>query len=244
MGADKIIHLAASPSVPASIRDPLLANEHTLLSSLVVFEVARELGIKRVVYASSSAVYGDSSISPKTESLEKQFLSFYALQKSTVEEYVHFYNSIFNSEFIGLRFFNVFGPHQDANSEYSAVIPKFINIIKSGSKPTIYGDGETSRDFIFVKDVVRGILLACDYVGEMDSDVFNLACGVSITLNDLVRYIAENLNKSITPIYENFKIGDIKSSLADISKSSEILGFKPLFSFSDGLKETIYYYSN
>ena len=237
---DYIIHLAALPSVPRSIKDPLASNENNLTGTLNVFNEAQKAGVKRVVYASSSSVYGDSETLPKVETMTKKPLSFYALQKSTSEEYAKLYNKLYNSDFVGIRFFNVFGPRQDPNSVYAAVIPLFIKQMKEGKAPTIYGDGETSRDFTPVKNVVNGLLLTATSPNkELGGEVFNLACGERISLNNLVEEINSLLGTNIKPNYEDFRVGDIKHSLADYSKLKKAVGYEVKIPFKEGLKELV-----
>lgn len=233
--ADVIIHLAALPSVPRSIKEPVISDKMNINGTVCVFEAAKKTG-KKVVYASSSSVYGDLKTLPKMESHPTSFLSFYALQKLTDEKYASLYNSIFGCDFVGMRFFNVFGPRQDSNSEYSAVIPKFIKMIKEGKTPTIYGDGKTSRDFTYVKNVVDALLLACNT--KTKSKIFNVATGQRISLNELVSKIGKIEGKNISPLYEKEREGDIKHSLADISLAKKELGYIPKYSFDEGLLET------
>jgi len=236
-GVDYIIHLAALPSVPRSIKNPLLSNNYNLDGTLNVFEIAKTLNIK-VVYASSSSVYGDSEKLPKEESMSSKPLSFYAVQKHTGEEYAKLYSKIYGCEFVGLRFFNVFGPRQDPDSEYSAVIPKFIKLVKEGKPLTIYGDGSTSRDFTYVKNVVKGILAACDTKG-IGGEVFNIACNDRITLNQLAEDIQSILGIDAVIKHAEHRVGDIKHSQADISKAKRILGYVPEYTFKQGLEATV-----
>ena len=239
-GVDYIIHLAALPSVPRSIEDPLGSNEHNITGTLNVFNEAKKAGVKRVVYASSSSVYGDSETLPKIETMPKKPLSFYALQKSTDEEYAKLYNKLYGSDFVGLRFFNVFGPRQDPHSVYAAVIPLFVKLMKEGKEPTIYGDGETSRDFTPVKNVVHGLLLtATSQNKKLGGEVFNLACGERISLNQLVEEINNLLGTEIKPKYEDFRVGDIKHSLSDSSKLKDAVGYEVVMDFKNGLKELV-----
>ncbi len=236
-GVDFVIHLAALPSVPRSIKDPISSNENNITGTLNIFEVAKDLKLK-VIYASSSSVYGDSAVLPKSENMPFNPLSFYAVQKQTDEQYAALYSKIYGCDFIGLRFFNVFGPRQDPDSEYSAVIPKFIALIKNSKSPTIYGDGLTSRDFTYVKNVVHGILLACKS-NNSSGHVFNIACGDRITLNQLANDIQEILNKKVKINYAPHRTGDIKHSQADISKAKTMLKYSPKFTFKQGLMETV-----
>lgn len=240
--ADYVIHLAALPSVPRSIKDPLASHENNLTGSLTVFDVAKEMGVKRVVYASSSSVYGNSETLPKVETMPKKPLSFYALQKSTVEEYTKLYHDLYGSEFVGMRFFNVFGSRQDPYSNYAAVIPKFIKLMKKGVAPTIYGDGKTSRDFTYITNVVDGLITACKHPNKIGGEVFNLAYGERYSLNELVAELNTLLETNLTPTYEDFRAGDVKHSQAGTQKMKRILKFESKVNFKDGLKEVVKYY--
>ena len=168
-------------------------------------------------------------------------LSFYAVHKYSGEQYAKLYSKLYGCDFVGLRFFNVFGPRQDPDSEYSAVIPKFIKLIKKGETPTIYGDGLTSRDFTYVKNVVKGILLACQ-AQNVAGELINIACEERISLNQLVEEISSITGKKVKIKYENFRQGDIKHSQADISKAKKLLNYYPEFTFKEGLKKTVEYY--
>lgn len=234
--ADYVIHLAALPSVPRSIREPVLSDKINVNGTLCVFETARKTG-KKVVYASSSSVYGDSKDLPKREANTGFPLSPYALQKLTNEKYAAIYNSTFGCNFVGLRLFNVFGPRQDPDSEYSAVIPKFIKTISKDKVPIIYGDGKTSRDFTYVKNVVSAILLACEH--DTEQKIFNVATGSSVSLNDLVEKIGRVCDKKVSTVYAKERQGDIKHSLADISLAKAYLEYYPKYTFDEGLAETV-----
>jgi UDP-glucose 4-epimerase len=237
-GVDYVIHLAALPSVPRSIKRPLEANHHNITGSLQLFEQARKTSVKRIVSASSSSLYGNSKEFPKVETIPRQPLSFYALQKATMEAYGELYHSIYGSDIVLVRFFNVFGPRQDPDSEYSAVIPKFIKLMKAGTAPSIYGDGETSRDFTYIANVVDGLLKACVVEADIGGEIINLACGDRITLNQLVNDINILLKTNLEPRYVDFRIGDIKHSNADITKARTLFGFSPSITFTQGLKLT------
>jgi nucleoside-diphosphate-sugar epimerase len=237
-GIDYILHQGALPSVPRSINDPITTNDVNISGTLNILEAAKEFGVKRVVFASSSSVYGNSVSLPKEESMGIAPLSPYALSKYAGERYCQIFNQIYGLETVCLRYFNVFGPNQDPTSQYSAVIPKFIKSILNNQQPTIYGDGLQSRDFTFVENVISANLLACtapNVAGEM----FNIACGESFTLNQLTENINELLGKKIQPIYNNERKGDVKHSLASIEKAKKLLGYKVLYSFIEGLKITI-----
>jgi nucleoside-diphosphate-sugar epimerase len=236
-GADFIIHLAALPSVPRSLKKPALADNYNINGTVCVFEAARKKKIK-VIYATSSSVYGIPKTLPNVETQPVNPISFYALQKQTCEKYAALFHELYGCDFVGLRLFNVFGPRQDPNSEYAAVIPKFIKLMKQGKKPVILGDGETSRDFTYVKNVVSGFLLACK-ASNTGGKIYNIATGSRITLNQIVSMINNEFGTNIAPEHENERIGDIKHSFANVEKAKTEIGYIPLFSFESGLKETI-----
>lgn len=242
-GVDFILHQGALPSVPRSINDPITSNDVNILGTLNILEAAKEFGVKRVVYASSSSVYGNSTESTKSEDLPVMPLSPYAISKYAAERYCQLFYQLYGLETVCLRYFNVFGPNQDPTSQYSAVIPKFINAIMKDFSPSIFGDGSQSRDFTFVQNNVSANLLAChslDAIGE----VINIACGQSYSLIDLVNVINKILNKNIEPIFEPPKKGDIKNSLADISKAKRLLKYEVKTPFIYGIEQTIQYYLN
>lgn len=237
-GAYAVIHQAAIPSVPKSIEFPLDTQHANIVGTLSVFLAARDTGVDRVVYASSSSVYGDTPGLPRVETMPTSPLSPYAVQKNTGEMYGKVFNSIYGLKTIGLRYFNIFGPRQNPNSPYSAVIPKFIKLIKSGETPVIFGDGEHTRDFTYVENVVQaniGALRTRQGFGE----AYNIAGGKQISLNDLVKKINAELGTSVSALYVPPRDGDVKDSLADVSKAQRVLGFKQEVLFDEGLKRTI-----
>jgi UDP-glucose 4-epimerase len=235
---DYILHQGALPSVPRSIEDPLTTNDVNILGTLNILEAAKEFGIKRVVYASSSSIYGDSETLPKTETMPVDPLSPYALSKYTAERYCRIFTKIYGLETVSLRYFNVFGPNQDPTSQYSAVIPKFIRLICAGQKPTIYGDGSQSRDFTHISNTVAANLLACTAVG-VAGQVFNIACGERYTLAQLVETINRISGTKTAPIFTGTRTGDVKHSLADIAMAEKKLGFKVITRFEQGLTDLI-----
>ncbi len=239
-GVDFVLHQGALPSVPRSINDPITSNDVNILGTLNVLEAAREFNVKRVVYASSSSVYGNNPKLPKEESMKISPLSPYALTKYAGERYCQIYTQIYGVETVCLRYFNVFGPNQDPNSQYSAVIPKFINIMRNGKQPIIYGDGEQSRDFTYVANNVQANLLACT-AENAAGNVYNIACNERYTLNDLVALINKYLNTTIEPVYQKDRLGDVKHSLASIGKAENDLGFNVVRTFEEGLAELIEY---
>ncbi len=242
-GVDFILHQGALPSVPRSIQDPITTNDVNILGTLNILEAAREFDVKRIVYASSSSIYGDSKELPKKEDMFIQPLSPYALSKYTAERYCQIHTLIYGLETVCLRYFNVFGPNQDPFSQYSAVIPKFIKLISDDIQPTIFGDGSQSRDFTYVQNVVEANLLACT-APHAPGQVINIACQESTTLVELVKIINENLHKNIVPIYAKERSGDVKHSLASIKKAGELLHYKVEVPFRDGLYKTINFLLN
>ena len=236
-GVECVFHQAAIPSVPRSIKNPIETHTVNTTGTIAVFDVAKNAQVKRVVYASSSSVYGDSLTLPKIETMGYNPLSPYAVQKMTGEYYGKLYYKIFGLETVGLRYFNVFGPRQNPDSEYAAVIPKFIKKIKSDIPVTIYGDGETTRDFTYIDNVVHANMQA-SIAERASGEVFNIALGSRISLNELVRAINTLCGKNINTVYEDFRGGDIKHSLADISKAQDILKYSPTVSFTEGLQKT------
>ncbi len=240
-GIDVILHQAALPSVPRSIKDPITSNEVNVVGTLNILEAAREHKVKRVVYASSSSVYGDNPELPKHEGMIPNPLSPYAVSKLAGEKYCNVFARLYGIETVVLRYFNVFGPRQDPNSQYSAVIPLFIKAIMNDKQPTIFGDGTQSRDFTYVANVVEANILAA--TKEVESGLtMNCACHGQITLNELVEQIAKLLKKNILPNYAEPRQGDIKHSFANINRIRENLEYEPHTSFVDGLKNTIDYY--
>ena len=237
-GVDIILHQAALPSVPRSVRDPITSNEVNTVGTLNMLQAAKDARVRRVVYASSSSVYGDNPELPKHEGMTPRPLSPYAVSKLAGENYCRVFSSIYGVETVSLRYFNVFGPRQDPNSQYSAVIPRFISIMQRGESPVVHGDGEQSRDFTFVANVVEGNLLAATVDCEPGL-AMNCACNERITLNELVSRIASLLGVSISPVYAEERPGDIKHSRADISLISKHLGYRPLVRFDEGLQRTV-----
>lgn len=237
-GLDYILHQGALPSVPRSVIDPITTNDVNILGTLNILEAAKEFGIKRVVFASSSSVYGDSEVMPKLESMPVGPLSPYALTKYTAETYCRIYYQLYGLETVSLRYFNVFGPRQDPTSQYSAVIPKFIQAISQGRRPVIYGDGLQSRDFTFVQNNVTANILACT-AEKVTGEVFNIATGVRYTLLELVELLNKILSKDIQPLFEPARKGDVKHSQAGIEKARKILRFETEIGFEEGLRKTV-----
>jgi nucleoside-diphosphate-sugar epimerase len=242
-GIDYVIHQAAIPSVPRSVEDPILSNEANVTGTLNVLLAARDAGVRRVVIASSSSVYGANPKLPKHESMTPAPISPYAASKLATEAYAGAFASVYDLETVCLRYFNVFGPRQDPKSQYAAVIPLFTELVLRGDAPTVFGDGEQSRDFTFVANVVDANLLATTAEGA-SGRVFNIACGACTTLNELLQHVNEILGTGIAAQYTAPRAGDVKHSLADIGAASEILGYEPKVAFRDGLERTIEWYKN
>src|SRR5579884_2685903 len=240
-GIDYVIHQAAIPSVPKSIVDPRTSHEANVNGTLNVLIAARDAGVKRVVYASSSSLYGDSPTLPKHEEMMPNPLSPYGAQKLFAEMYCQVFTRSYGLETVSLRYFNVFGPRQDATSQYSGVLALFIPAVLQGRRPTIYGDGEQSRDFTYVKNVVDANLLACTAPG-VAGEAFNVACGDRITVNSMLQQINKITGKDISPVYADSRAGDIKHSQADIQRAKERLGYQAKVSFEEGLRHTIEWY--
>jgi UDP-glucose 4-epimerase len=239
-GMEFILHQAALPSVPRSVKDPITTNEVNVVGTLNVLNAAKSANVRRIVYASSSSVYGDLDVLPKTEDMLPKPLSPYAVSKLAGEKYCQVFTKLYGLETIIFRYFNVFGPRQDPESLYSAVIPKFISTLSKDKKPVIYGDGTQSRDFTFVKNVVEANLLACeDKMEEYSGEVFNIACGKKISLRELVFQINKILGKDIVFERTDPRPGDVKNSLANIGKACQFLNYSPKIDFEEGLKRTI-----
>jgi nucleoside-diphosphate-sugar epimerase len=238
---DYVIHQAAIPSVPRSINDPVASHRANVDATLNVLMAARAAGVKRVVYASSSSLYGDSPTLPKHEEMKPNPLSPYGAQKLFGEIYCQVFWKSYRLETVALRYFNVFGPRQDATSQYSGVLAKFIPAVLQDQRPTIYGDGLHSRDFTFVENVVAANLLACT-APNIAGEAFNIACGDRITLSSMLGDINRILGKNLAPIHTDPRDGDIKHSQADITKAKTMMGYSPNVNFEDGLRKTIEWY--
>lgn len=240
-GVDYVFHQAALASVPRSIDDPVLVNDVNTNGTLNVLEQARKAGVRSLVYAASSSAYGDSEISPKHEELRPRPLSPYAVSKLVGEHYCSVYSNVYGLPTISLRYFNVFGPRQDPGSQYAAVVPIFISSLLEEKTPVIYGDGEQSRDFTFVSNVVKANILAAKSEGA-EGEMMNVACGDQYTVNRLFAIIKENLESDTEPKFADPRPGDVKHSLADISKAEQMIGYSVDVTFEEGLKKTIDWY--
>jgi UDP-glucose 4-epimerase len=238
-GVDVVLHQAAIPSVPRSVSDPLASNQANVLGTLHVLLAARDAGVRRVVHASSSSVYGDADESKaKVESMKPLPISPYGVAKLAAEAYCQVFHRVYSLETVALRYFNVFGPRQDPMSHYAAVIPRFITAMLRGEPPIIYGDGEQTRDFTYVADVVSANMLAVEAEGA-PGKVFNVARHRSHSVNELLEVLNELLRTDIKPRYADPRPGDIRHSLADIEQARATLGYTPQVSFAEGLSRTI-----
>jgi nucleoside-diphosphate-sugar epimerase len=243
-GCEIVLHQAALPSVPRSVQDPLTSNATNVTGTLNVLLAARDHGVRRVVCASSSSVYGPGTgTGPKREDQPAQPISPYATAKLAGEGYATSFHAVYGLETVALRYFNVFGPRQDPTSQYAAVIPNFITALMSEEPPVIFGDGEQSRDFTYVSNVVDANLLAMD-AGDAAGKIFNVACGERITLNRLVGELRELLGSEVEPIYAAPRAGDIRHSLADLSRARSELGYRPAIGLREGLEQTIQHFRN
>ncbi|MCX7682897.1 MAG: SDR family oxidoreductase, partial [Anaerolineae bacterium] len=240
-GVDIVLHQGALPSVQRSIDDPLMTHAINATGTLHVLIAARDAGVKRVVYASSSSVYGDSPTLPKREDMLPVPKSPYAITKLTGEYYCSVFHRIYGLETVSLRYFNVFGPRQDPTSHYAAVVPRFVTALLRGEPPTIYGDGLQSRDFTYVANVVQANLLAAVVPG-VAGEVFNVACGERYSLFDLLQALGDILDTPVTPIHAPARPGDVRHSLADISAIREKLGYRVAIDFREGLRRTVEWY--
>jgi nucleoside-diphosphate-sugar epimerase len=240
-GVDYVLHQAALPSVQRSVEDPLSTNLVNVEGTLNVLLAAREAGVKRVVYASSSSVYGDSPTLPKIEDMPPNPRSPYAVSKLSAEAYCRAFTQVYGLETVSLRYFNVFGPRQDPASPYAAVVPRFIDALLHQQRPVIYGDGKQSRDFTYIENVVQANLLAMTTSG-VGGEAFNIACGASVRLLTVLQLLAEFSGQPLNPEYQAPRAGDVRHSLADISKAERMLGYRPVIPFREGLRQTLAYF--
>lgn len=240
---DFVLHQGALPSVPRSVQDPAATHRHCVDATFTLLLAARDAGIKRFVFASSSSVYGDTPTMPKVETMPPMPLSPYAAAKLAGEYYCSVFYKVFGLETVSLRYFNVFGPHQDPTSQYAAAIPAFVTNILKEQPPTVYGDGLQSRDFTYVDNVVEANLLAAR-AADTAGEAINIACGLSVTVNDTIETINAATGKNIKPIYTDPRPGDVKHSLADISAANKLIGYEPVMTFKKGLERAINWYSD
>jgi len=237
-GMDYVLHQAAIPSVPRSVKDPVASNRANIDASLNVLVAARDAGVKRVVYAGSSSAYGDTPTLPKREDMPTNPLSPYALQKLVAEQYCRMFTRLYGLETVTIRYFNVFGPRQDPGSPYSGVISLFSTALLERRQPVIYGDGEQTRDFTYIANVVDGVLRACEAAGA-SGEVINVATGGRISLNQLLQTMNRIVGTSIEATYKEPREGDVRDSQADISKARRLLGYTPLVDLEAGLRRTL-----
>jgi nucleoside-diphosphate-sugar epimerase len=236
---DYVLHQAALASVPRSVRDPVATHNANITGTLNILIAARDAKVKRVVYAASSSAYGNTAELPKHEGMVPRPLSPYAVSKLSGEEYCRAFYASFGLETVALRYFNIFGPRQDPTSQYAAVVPKFIVSAMANESPTIYGDGEQTRDFTYVANAVRANLLACRAPKEALGDVFNVGCGTRITVNDLWREIKRFVGSRADARYEPARTGDVRDSLASLDRTRRVLGYEPAVSLEQGLRLTV-----
>jgi nucleoside-diphosphate-sugar epimerase len=241
-GVRYVLHLGAIPSVPRSVEDPVTTNQANITGTLNVLIAARETGVRRVVFSSSSSVYGDSPVLPKHEAMPPLPLSPYAVHKIAGEYYCRIFYQLYGLETVSLRYFNVFGPRQDPQSQYAAVIPRFITAILKGESPTVYGDGRQTRDFSHVENIIDANLVACNAGKEALGESFNIACGGRISLLDLIATINQIAGKNIAPKFEAARPGDVRDSQADIAKAGKLLGWKPGLRFQAGIEKAVAWY--
>jgi len=240
-GVDVVLHQAAVPSVPISVNDPVGTNRANVDATVQLLVAARDAGVKRVVFAASSAVYGNHAELPKTEQSPTGPLTPYALQKLVGEQYLRMFSELYGLETVSTRYFNVFGPRQDPSSPYSGVISLFITAVLKDRPLTIFGDGGQTRDFTYVTNVVDGVLRAAEAPG-IGGEVINLATGSCVSLNQLLATLKAITGSRIEPIYGATRVGDVRESLADISKAQRLLGYRPLVDFEEGLRRTVDWY--
>ena len=237
-GVDFVLHQAAIPSVPRSVKDAMTSHRANVDASLNVLTASRDAGVKRLVYAGSSSAYGNAPTLPKVETMPAAPLSPYALQKFVSEQYCQLFTRLYDLETVTIRYFNVFGPRQDPTSPYSGVISLFISALSEGQPPTIYGDGEQTRDFTYVTNVVDGVLRAC-HAPDANGEVINVATGGRVSLNQLFRAVRDRMGATVEPLYAAVRQGDVRDSQADIQKAGRLLGYAPTVSFDAGLAKTI-----
>ena len=240
-GVQYVLHQAAIPSVPRSVKDPITSNRANVDATLNVLVAARDAGVKRLVFAGSSSAYGNTPTLPKHEEMPTNPLSPYALQKVVGEQYLQMFTRLYGLETVSIRYFNVFGPRQDPTSPYSGVISVFATALIENRSPKIYGDGEQTRDFTYVANVVDGVLKACEAPGA-SGEVINVATGGRISLNQLFETVKKLVSATADPAYAEPRAGDVKDSQADISKARRLLRYEPTISFEEGLRRTVEWY--
>ena len=238
-GVTHVLHQAALPSVPRSVAEPYQSHEVNATGTLGLLLAAREAGVRRFVYASSSSAYGDAPTLPKVESQPTAPLSPYAVSKLAGEQYCRIVTPLYGLETVSLRYFNIFGPRQDPESQYAAVIPKFVTAVNEGQSPVVYGDGQQSRDFTYIDNAVQANLLACDAPASATGLAYNVACGASATLLEVLDLIGRILKKPVKPVHEAPRAGDVRHSLASIDLARKHLSFEPSVGLEEGLRRTV-----
>ena len=239
-GAELVFHEAAIPSVSRSVADPVASNRANVSGTVELLDAARKAGVRKFVYAASSSAYGDTPTLPKVETMTPRPMSPYAISKLAGEHYVSVFGRLYGFETVSLRYFNVFGPRQDPRSEYAAVIPRFVTDILAGRAPTIFGDGEQTRDFCFIENVVSANVLASK--ASTHGEVVNVACGARVSLNALIAMINDELGTDVKPTHGLARAGDVRDSLADIGAAQRLLGYEVLFDLRAGLRKAIDWY--
>jgi len=240
-GVQYVLHQAAIPSVPRSVKDPITSNRANVDSTLNLLVASRDAGVRRLVFAGSSSAYGNAATLPKREDMPDDPLSPYALQKVIGEQYLRLFTQLYGLQTVSIRYFNVFGPRQDPSSPYSGVISVFATALLETRSPTIYGDGGQTRDFTYIANVVDGVLRACD-APNASGEVINVATGGRISLNELFQKMRAIVGGTVEPTYSDPRPGDVRDSQADISKARRILGYEPSVSFEEGLRQTLDWY--
>lgn len=243
-GVEYVLHQAAIPSVPRSVEDPITSNRANIDATLSLLVAARDARVRRVVYAGSSSAYGNAAALPKREDMPTAPLSPYALQKLVGEQYMQLFTQLYGLSTVTIRYFNVFGPRQDPSSAYSGVISLFIRYLVEGRAPTIHGDGEQTRDFTYVTNVVDGALRASEAGPEVSGEVINVATASRISLNDLFRTVKEITGATVDPVYGPPRAGDVRDSLADIAKARQLLGYTPIVGLEEGLRQTVAWFAS
>lgn len=238
-----VFHQAAIPSVSRSVEDPVASIDANVLGTTVLLEAARQAGVRRLVFAASSSAYGDTPVLPKVETMAPEPLSPYAVSKLACEHLLRVFSSLHGLETVSLRYFNVFGPHQDPNSQYAAVVPNFVTAALAGREPTVYGDGEQTRDFCYIDNTVSANLLAATSPRPLRGEVVNVACGERISLNQLLGLVGRATGRTLTPTYLPGRAGDVRDSLADIGRARELLGFEPKVDVAEGIARTVQAFS-
>ena len=240
-GCEYVLHQAAIPSVPRSVKDPVTSNRANVDATVNTLVAARDAGVKRLVFAASSSAYGNTPTLPKHEEMPTSPLSPYALQKVVGEQYLQMFTRLYGLETVSIRYFNVFGPRQDPSSPYSGVISVFASALIENRSPKIYGDGEQTRDFTYVANVVDGVLRACEAPGA-SGEIINVATGGRISLNELFRAMRGLVGATAEPAYDEPRAGDVRDSQADIAKARRVLGYEPIVPFEEGLRRTVEWY--